>query len=90
MLINIHHNFNNQDQVGEIGNVHQDQLSTNTTGQGATVDGNENYIIEDTETDTIQTQEGLAGAYQYQESANTSEQSGSVTGDDNELDQYSI
>ena len=37
--------------------------------------GNDNYIIEDTETDTIQTQEGLAGAYQYQESANTSEQS---------------
>ena len=50
----------------------------------------DNYIIEDTETDTIQTQEGLAGAYQYQESANTSEQSGSVSGDDNELDQYSI
>ena len=77
MLTNIHHNFNNQDQVGEIGNVHQDQLSTNTTGQGTIVDGNDNYIIEDTETDTIQTQEGLAGAYQYQESANTSEQSGS-------------
>ena len=35
----------------------------------------DNYIIEDAETDTIQTQEGLAGAYQNQESANTSEQS---------------
>ena len=53
------------------------KLSTNTTGQGTIVDGDDNYIIEDTETDTIQTQEGLAGAYQYQESANTSEQSGS-------------
>ena len=66
------------------------KLSTNTTGQGTTVDGNGNYIIEDAETDTIQTQEGLAGAYQSQESANTSEQSGSVAGDDNELDQYSL
>ena len=39
-----------------------------------TVDGNGNYIVEDAETDTIQTQEGLGGAYQSQESANTSEQ----------------
>ena len=31
------HNYNNQDQVGEIGDVHQDQLSTNTTGQGTDV-----------------------------------------------------
>ena len=37
----------------------------------------DNYIVEDAETDTIQTQEGLAGAYQSQESENASEQSGS-------------
>ena len=84
------HNYNNQNQAGEIGNVHQDQISTNTTGQGTIVDGNENYIVEDIETDNIQTQEGLLGAYQYQESANTSEQSGAVVGDDNELDQYRL
>ena len=73
-----------------IGNVHQDQTSTNTTGQGATVEGNGNYIVEDAETDTIQTQEGLVGAYQSQDSENASEQSGAVAGDDNELDQYSL
>ena len=51
-----------------IGDVHQGQTSTNTTGQGATVEGNGNYIVEDAETDTIQSQEGLLGAYQSQES----------------------
>ena len=70
------YNFNNQDQVAEVGNVHQNQTSTNTTGQGATVVGNGNYIVEDAETDTTQTQEGLFGAYQSQDSENTSEQVG--------------
>ena len=81
------HNFTNQDQSGTIGDVHQSQTSTNTTGQGATVEGNGNYIVEDVETDTIQSQEGLLGAYQSQESNNDTEQSGAVVGNNIEVDQ---
>ena len=65
------------------------KLSTNTTGQGANVEGNDNYIVEDAETDTIQTQEGLSWCLsisRFRKYFRT--KSDQVIGDDNELEQY--
>ncbi len=82
------YNYTNQDQVAEGELVGQDQSSINSSDQGNSVNGYENYVIEDVEADTNQSQVGSNDADQSQSSSNGAVQSGVVNGANNDLDQY--